>query len=112
MPLPYPVRHVLIAVSSRRQPRLLAIARKFSQRYPYVVAVPDVFELAHPWVRPRALGGCLTLEVRHNLLRPLNRFVKRGADILLPLPALISSAPGIAMAAIAVKLVRPGPAFY
>ena len=112
MPFPYPVRHALIAVSSRRQPRLLAIARKFTRRYPYVVAVPDVFELAHLWVRPRALGGCLTLEVRNNLLRPVNRFVKRCADILLALPVLMASAPVIAVAAIAVKLVSPGPAFY
>src|SRR5256712_8532556 len=112
VPLPYPVRHVLIAVSSRRKPRLLGLARRFSRRYPHVVAVPDVFELAHLWVRPRALGGCLTLEVRNNLLRPVNRFVKRCADIVLALPVLVVSAPVIALAAIAVKLASPGPAFY
>ena len=112
MPLPYPVRHVLIAVSSRRQPRLLRVARRFSRRYPHVVAVPDVFELAHLWVRPRALGGCLTLEVRNNLLRPVNRFVKRCVDISLALPVLAVSALLIAVAAIAVKLVSPGPVFY
>src|SRR5207245_5643889 len=112
IPFPYPVRHVLIAVSSRRRPRLLAIARKFSQRYSYVVAVPDVFELAHLWVRPRALGGCLTLQGRNNLLLPVNRFVKWCADILLALPVLLVSAPVIAVAASSVILFSPGAAFH
>jgi Undecaprenyl-phosphate galactose phosphotransferase WbaP len=113
MPLPYTVRHVLIAVSPhRRRPRLLGIARRFSRRFAHVVAVPDVFELAHLWVRPRALGGCLTLEIRNNLLVPVNQLVKRFADLLLAVPILVLSAPVIAIAAIVVKLVSPGPAFY
>jgi len=112
MPFPYPVRHVLIAVSSARRPRLLGIARRLSRRYPNVVAVPDVYGLAHLWIRPRALGACLTLEVRNNLLRPANQLVKRCADIVLALPVLLLGAPVIAVAAVAVKLVSPGPAFY
>lgn len=112
MPFPYPVRHALIAVSSARRPRLLHIARKFARRYSHVVAIPDVFELAHLWVRPLVLGACLTLEVRNNLLRPVNRFVKRCADILLAFPLFVLCAPAIGLAAVAIKLVSPGPAFY
>src|SRR5262249_530109 len=112
VPFPYPVRHVLIAASSARRPQLVDIARRLSRRYAHVVAVPDVVELAHLWVRPRTLGSCLTLEVRNNLLRTANRVVKRCVDILIAFPLLALSAPVIALAAIAVKLVSPGPAFY
>src|SRR5262249_46410351 len=110
VPFPYPVRHVLIAASSARRPQLVDIARRLSHRYAHVVAVPDVVELAPLWVRPRTLGSCLTLEVRNNLLRTANRVVKRCVDILIAFPLLALSAPVIALAAIAVKLVSPGPA--
>ena len=112
MPFPYPVRHVLIAASSTRYPTLLGIARRLSRRYPQLIAVPDVLDLAHLWVRPRALGSCLALEVRNSLLRPLNRIIKRCADIVIALPLVVLSAPVIALSAIAIKLVSPGSAFY
>ena len=109
---PYPVRHVLIAVSAAPRQRLLDIARALSRRYSHLVVVPDVLGLADLWVRPRALGASLTLEVRNNLLRPANRIVKRCADILLGLPLLMAALPIIVVAAIAIRRISPGPAFF
>jgi Undecaprenyl-phosphate galactose phosphotransferase WbaP len=109
---PYPVRHALIAVSAAPRARLLDIARALTRRYAHLVVMPDVLGLADLWVRPRALGTSLSLEVRNNLLRPVNGIVKRCADVLFGLPLLAAAAPAIVTAAVAIKLISPGPAFF
>ena len=58
------------------------------------------------------LGGTLGLEMSRNLLRRGKRLLKRLMDIVLVLPLLAASAPVVAVIALWVKRVSPGPAFY
>lgn len=54
----------------------------------------------------------LGLEMRNNLLYPVNGMIKRGLDLLGSVLALPFALPLIAVFAMAVKIASPGPAFY
>lgn len=83
-------------------------------RLPYarVVLVPAVDEVQSLWVSVRDMGTHLGLEMRRNLLAPGNQLLKRALDLTLGGVALLVSGPVVAVAALLVKLVSPGPAFY
>jgi Undecaprenyl-phosphate galactose phosphotransferase WbaP len=50
--------------------------------YRRVLVIPDLFEAPSLWARPRDLMGMLGIEIPSNLLDPLARVLKRGADLL------------------------------
>jgi Undecaprenyl-phosphate galactose phosphotransferase WbaP len=51
--------------------------------YRSVILIPDLFEAPSLWVRPRDLQGVLGLEITHNLLDPIPRFIKRFSEYSL-----------------------------
>ncbi len=63
-------------------------------------------------VVPRNLGAVLGLELTNRLLLRRNRLIKRCLDLAIAVPAVILSLPAIAVAALAIKLVSPGPSFF
>jgi lipopolysaccharide/colanic/teichoic acid biosynthesis glycosyltransferase len=74
--------------------------------------VPDLFGVASLWIAPRDLGGVLGLEIRHNLLNPMNRWVKRAMDLTISSFILLFAAPFLALAAFWTLAVSPGDPFY
>jgi len=77
-----------------------------------VIVVPELTGLQSLWVNARDLSGSLGLEMRRNLLLKRNYYLKRAADYALGLPLFLVSAPVIALMALWIKRVSPGPAFY
>jgi Undecaprenyl-phosphate galactose phosphotransferase WbaP len=77
-----------------------------------MIVVPELGGLQSLWVRARDLGGSLGLELTRNLLLRRNYYVKRVADYALGLPLFLISVPIIAILALWIKRVSPGPAFY
>lgn len=77
-----------------------------------VIVVPDLFGLQTLWTMSRDLGGVLGLELRKNLLLWKNRVLKRALDYCLAGPGFVFSIPIIAVSAIWIKIVSPGPAFF
>jgi lipopolysaccharide/colanic/teichoic acid biosynthesis glycosyltransferase len=63
-----------------------------------------------PWLRTRTLETKVGVEIRRSPWR--NRFLKRTFDILVAVPAALLALPAVALAALAIKIVDPGPAFY
>ena len=54
----------------------------------------------------------MALEVRNNLLDPVNARLKRAFDLAVAAPLALTAIPVIGLAVLAIKLVSPGPAFF
>jgi lipopolysaccharide/colanic/teichoic acid biosynthesis glycosyltransferase len=74
--------------------------------------VPDLFGMASLWVSTRDLGGVLGLEIRQNLLIPLNRWLKRSIDLAVAGAAGLLVLPFLLAVVLWIKRVSPGPAFF
>jgi Undecaprenyl-phosphate galactose phosphotransferase WbaP len=76
-----------------------------------MVMVGDSDGLPSLWLRTRSLGGLIGVELRRDG-KKWNRRCKRLVDLIVAAPASLLAAPVIALAAVAIKLADPGPAFY
>ncbi len=108
----FQTRYAIVAMPGMPRGRLVMHLRDWSRIFSRILIVPDLFGVASLWTEPRDLGGMLGLEVRQNLLRPLNRWIKRAIDLVLSSLGLIVAAPLIGIAALWIKRVSPGAAFY
>jgi Undecaprenyl-phosphate galactose phosphotransferase WbaP len=63
-------------------------------------------------VQIKNLGGVLGIEFTNELLRASNQLIKRTLDICIGFACLLVAAPIIAICAIIIKTVSPGPAFF
>ena len=77
-----------------------------------LLLVEDVHDLQSLWLRTRMLGGAIAIEIRRDLCLRHNQVLKRAIDILFAIPIALLVCPIIAVLAVAIKLVDPGPAFY
>ncbi len=108
----YGIRYALVAMPSLSARQLLEVLERRAAVFPHVIIVPDLLGMASLWVTARDLGGVLGLELCQNLLVPLNRRLKRALDLALCAAFALPAAPLVALAALWIKRVNPGPAFY
>lgn len=80
--------------------------------FPRVIVVPDLTGAASLWVTARPLGAAVGFEIKKNLLLRRNHALKALMDQAIALPLFLASLPVIALAALWIKLVSRGPAFY
>jgi Undecaprenyl-phosphate galactose phosphotransferase WbaP len=80
--------------------------------FPRVIVIPDLAGIAGLWITARDLGGCMGLEIKKNLLLRRNTALKRLMDQAIAFPLFLASLPLMAIAALWIKIVSPGPAFY
>src|SRR5258706_545793 len=80
--------------------------------FPRLIVIPDLSGIASLWVSARDLGGCLGLEIKKNLLLRRNHALKLAMDRAVALPMFLLALPVLAVAALWIKLVSRGPAFY
>ncbi len=106
------IHHVMIAMPSLDRAALMRIVERWGATFSHVMVIPNLVGIATLWVSARDLGGILGLEVRQNLLIPLNRWTKRSMDVALSLLFGVMALPLIAVAATWIRLVSPGSPFY
>jgi Undecaprenyl-phosphate galactose phosphotransferase WbaP len=106
------VHHALVAMPEVAREDLLWMLDDWSTVFRHVILIPDLFGVASLWVSARDLGGVLGLELRQNLLVPLNRWTKRALDIAGALLLGVIALPLIAAAALWIKLTSRGPLIY
>ncbi len=94
------------------EPQLGAILDALRQHFPQVILFPSGADMPVSGAEVRDLGGFLGIEFTNHLLRPSNRLVKRAMDLVGGLLGLLVGAPVVAVAAAAVKMTSPGPAFF
>ncbi|RPI18902.1 MAG: undecaprenyl-phosphate galactose phosphotransferase WbaP, partial [Acidobacteriales bacterium] len=104
--------HALVAMPGLSRQDLLKVLERMTAVFSHVIVIPDLFGMASLWVSARDLGGVLGLEVRQNLLNPVNRWMKRGLDLAVAAVAGVLAAPLVAAAALWIKWISPGPAFF
>ena len=106
------IHYALVAMPSLKRQALLEVLERGGTAFSHLIVLPDLFGMASLWVSACDLGGVLGLEVRQNLLSPVNRRLKRALDLLLALTAGALALPLLAAAVIWIKRVSPGSAFY
>ncbi len=106
------VRHAILAMPGLTQDRTLGVLEGCSVIFPHVFLVPNLMGLASIPVSPIDVGGVLALELRHNLLFPINRYLKRALDLAFVMLLAPLAIPVALLAALAVFLVSPRNPFY
>ena len=106
------IRYAMVAMPALPREKLVAHLQRWSRIFPNILIIPDLFGVASLWIEPRDLGGVLGLEVRQNLLVPMNQWIKRTLDLLVAAVGLVLCAPLLGIAALWIKRVSPGRAFY
>lgn len=106
------IRQAIIAMPGIGGAQLLGVLERVGTTFTRLIIVPDMFGISTLWVSPKDLSGVLGLEVRQNLLIPVNRWLKRGLDVTTALLLGVPALPLLAAAALWIKRVSPGPAFY
>lgn len=108
----YGVQQAILAMPGIGRQPLLTVFRRLETTFRRLIVVPDLWGVPTLWVAPKDLSGVLGLEVRQNLLMPVNRWLKRGLDLALGTALLVLAGPVMAVAAAWIKRVSPGPALY
>jgi Undecaprenyl-phosphate galactose phosphotransferase WbaP len=108
----YRIQYAVIAMPSMPVAKLTTHLRTWSTVFPNIVIIPDLFGIASLWIETRDLGGVLGLEIRHNLLKPVNRWIKRAVDVVVAGAGIILIAPFIPIVTLWIKLASPGGAFF
>ena len=106
------IHHAIVAMPNMPRDLLVRNLHHWATVFPNILIVPNLFGVASLWIAPRDLGGVLGLEIRHNLLNPWNRWVKRAMDIIISSLVLLIAAPLLLLAALWIRAVSPGNAFY
>jgi Undecaprenyl-phosphate galactose phosphotransferase WbaP len=106
------IRYAIIAMPGVNRLQLLAFVEKYSRAFSKIILIPDLFGVSSLWVAARDLNGVLGLEIQNNLLIPINRWIKRGMDVVVAAIGLLFSMPVVAVCALWVKMTSPGKAFY
>ena len=106
------IDYALVAMPSLKREALMEVLERGGTAFGHLIVLPDLFGMASLWVSACDLGGVLGLEVRQNLLSPINRAVKRSMDLVLGVAVGLLTLPLLAAAVIWIKRVSPGSAFY
>lgn len=106
------IPYAVLAIPSASRERLLGVIEQHGSLFPRLILIPDLFGMASLWVSATDLGGILGLELRHNLLQPGSRFLKRCIDLAGVTIGGLILLPLIAVFSIAIKLDSSGPIFF
>jgi lipopolysaccharide/colanic/teichoic acid biosynthesis glycosyltransferase len=77
-----------------------------------MAVAPSIQEIQSLKLRTRTLRGVFGREVNRELYAPHNLLLKRLLDCLIAIPAAAVALPIVAVLAVAIKIVDPGPVFY
>jgi len=106
------IRHALVAMPRIGPRDLVWMLDHWGSIFRHVVLIPDLLGIASLWVSARDLSGLLGLELRQNLLIPLNRWAKRALDITAAVLLAIAALPVMAAAAIWIRMASGGSVLY
>lgn len=105
-------RGVRVAVLEADGPQDAAVLDRVQQHFRHVMVLREHDNLPMEGLQIRNLGTVLGIEYTNNLLVRQNRIVKRVLDVLLAAVALVLALPVIAVAAVTVRILDGGPAFF
>jgi len=108
------IHDVIIAMPGCKNERLIAIINKLQHKAQNILLIPDLFGMAvlgtnlQHFFQEQAIG----LEVKNNLSRPANIFIKRIFDLTVSLVLLIVLSVPVILVSILIRISSKGPAIF
>jgi exopolysaccharide biosynthesis polyprenyl glycosylphosphotransferase len=106
------VKHLIVAFSSAADARVSRLIQRCQELGVEVSVVPRMFDTINDRVGYDTVGGLPLLTFAAVNLNGLQFAIKHAIDRMLALVLLIAFSPVLVLAAIAVRLSSPGPAFF
>lgn len=106
------ISYAIVAMPGVQREKLLSILERYSNTFPHLLMIPDLFGIASLWVATKDLGGILGLELRQRLLLPGPRLTKAMLDVVLTLILGLLLLPLIGLIVCLIKIDSPGPILY
>ncbi len=106
------VKNLIVAFSSVADARVSRLIQRCQELGVEVSVVPRMFDTINDRIRYDTVGGLPLLSFNTVDPRGLQFALKHALDRVLALVLLILFSPGILLAALAVRLTSPGPAFF
>jgi Undecaprenyl-phosphate galactose phosphotransferase WbaP len=104
------IQVAVIAMPELNRENLLRLVQRLA--FPTIIIVPNLSGIETLWTMSRDLGGVLGIEVRKNLLLARNRLSKKVLDYAIAVPAFVLSLPCLAICALWIRIVSPGPVLF
>lgn len=107
------VDEIIVALSGVAHEEILDVILAVTDLPVSITVYPDTFRLLTSDVLSISdLNGLPTVRVRSFGLRPVERMIKRGMDVVVSVSVLVIFSPLMLLFAALVKLSSPGPVFY
>lgn len=103
---------VIFAMPYTRRDQLAHMVRLASKNFRYVLILPNLTGVTNSAVIARDLGGTFAVEIKHNLLDPWARRLKRTLDLSCAVAGGVLVSPLILLIVLLIKLDSEGNAFY
>jgi Undecaprenyl-phosphate galactose phosphotransferase WbaP len=108
----YGVNTVIFAMPHTRREHLAKLVHWASFSFQHVTVIPNLDGVANSGVVARDLAGVFGVEIRHNLLNPSVRRIKRALDLAATLTGGILIVPLLLTLCLLIRLESRGPVFY
>jgi Undecaprenyl-phosphate galactose phosphotransferase WbaP len=108
----YGVDTAVFAMPDTRREQLVKLVNLASTSFRYVIVMPDLGGVTNSTVIARNFAGNFALEIKHNLLFPWARRVKRALDLSFTIVGGLLISPLLIAIIILIELDSPGPVFY
>ena len=106
------VKDVVVAMPRLSRERLLHVISICEGHVESIRIVPDMFGLATVGVETEDLDGMLLLNMRWNLAKPWNLWLKRSFDLIVATATVVALAPVLLLVALAIRFDSPGPVLF
>lgn len=106
------INTAILAVRGLERVHTDELADWASTKFERVIVVPSLTGLTTSAIAARDLSGVLGVEVKHNLLDPRARRIKKAIDLFGVLIGGVLISPILLIIVILIKLDSPGPAFF
>lgn len=110
----YDIQDIVIAMPGCHRDKLIRIINNLQHKVQHILLIPDLFGVAvlgtelQNFFQEQVIG----LEVKNNLARPANIFIKKSFDIIVSLMGFLVLALPMLMISIIIRLTSKGPAIY
>jgi Undecaprenyl-phosphate galactose phosphotransferase WbaP len=106
------IRYAIVAMPEMHRDKLSALLERYSQTFPNLLVIPNLFNFSSLGVSAKDLDGFFGFEVQQRLLMPSSLWAKRILDLAIALTGGVLSLPLIAMVALLTRLDSPGPILF
>ncbi len=102
----------IFAMPHTRREDLVPLVDRASVSFRHVMVIPNLVGITNSAVVARDFAGTFGVEIKHNLLDPWARRIKRTLDLFGVVVGGLLISPILLTVSILIKLDSPGPVFY